>query len=77
MNFQDLHELLAEYIAGKVRHGETERGSARRAGSPQPHLHNMLKRNRFFSLQSPDLVMPDLGLSVPDLIRGEDRDSRG
>lgn len=77
MNFQDLHELLAEYIAGKVRHGElTERGLARRAGISQPHLHNILKRKRFFSLQSADLVMHELGLSVLDLIRGEDGDPR-
>jgi hypothetical protein len=77
MNFQDLHDRLAEYITKRVRHGElTERGLARRAGISQPHLHNILKRKRFFSLQSADLVMHELGLSVLDLIRGEHGDSR-
>jgi hypothetical protein len=77
MNFQDLHERLADHIAKKVRHGElTERGLARRAGISQPHLHNILKGKRFFSLQSADLVMYEMGLSVVDLIRVEDGESR-
>ena len=77
MNFQDLHDRLADYIVEQVRHGElTERGLARRAGISQPHLHNILKRKRFFSLQSADLVMHELGLSVLDLIRSKDRDAR-
>lgn len=77
MNFQDLHERLADYIVEQVRHGAlTERGLARRAGISQPHLHNILKRKRFFSLQSADLMMHELGLSVLDLIRGKNGDSR-
>jgi AraC-like DNA-binding protein len=77
MNFQDLHERLADYIVEQVRNGElTERGLARRAGISQPHLHNILKRKRFFSLQSADLVMHELGLSVLDLVRGKNGDSR-
>jgi hypothetical protein len=78
MNFQDLHESLTDHIAGKVRHGElTERGLARRAGISQPHLHNVLKRKRFFSLRSADLVMHELSLGVVDLIRArEGRESR-
>jgi hypothetical protein len=70
MNFQDLHTILTDHIAGKVRHGElTERGLARRAGISQPHLHNVLKRKRYLSMQSADLVMHELSLSVVDLIR--------
>jgi hypothetical protein len=78
MNFQDLHERLTDHIVDKVRHGElTERGLARRSGISQPHLHNVLKRKRFFSLQSADLVMHELGVSVVDLIRvREDGESR-
>jgi transcriptional regulator with XRE-family HTH domain len=78
MNFQNMHERLAEHIAAKVRNGEiTERGLAKRAGISQPHLHNVLKGKRLFSLQSADLVMHELGLSVIDLIREtEDGESR-
>ncbi len=78
MNFQNLHERLADHIAAKVRSGEiTERGLAKRAGISQPHLHNVLKGKRLFSLQSADLVMHELGLSVIDLIREtEDDESR-
>lgn len=77
MTFQDLHERLADHIAARVRRGEvTERGLARRSGISQPHLHNVLKSKRFFSLQSADLVMQELGLSVFDLIRArEDAES--
>jgi transcriptional regulator with XRE-family HTH domain len=75
MNFQNMHERLAEHIATKVRNGEiTERGLAKRAGISQPHLHNVLKGKRFFSLQSADLVMQELDLSVIDLIRETDDD---
>jgi transcriptional regulator with XRE-family HTH domain len=71
MNFTDLHERLKAQISYKVRNGEvTERGLARRAGVSQPHLHNVLKGKRFFSLESADLVLHALGLSVIDLVRG-------
>jgi AraC-like DNA-binding protein len=70
MYFRDIHERLADHIAAKVRNGEiTERNLARRAGISQPHLHHVLKRKRYFSLQSADLVMSELGLSIYDLIR--------
>ncbi len=68
MTFQELHENLAQHIAKKVRRGElTERGLARRAGISQPHLHHVLKGKRYFSLQSADLVLRELGLTVFDL----------
>jgi transcriptional regulator with XRE-family HTH domain len=55
----------------------TERGLARRAGISQPHLHNVLKGKRFFSLQTADLVLHELGLSVVDLIEsGKDASAR-
>lgn len=73
MSFSDIHERLARHITGKVRNGElTERGLARRAGISQPHLHNVLKGKRCFSLRSADLVMHELGLSVYDLIRKQE-----
>ena len=71
MNFRDLHGRLASYVSTRVHSGElTERGLARRAGISQPHLHNVLKGKRFLSLQSADLVLHELGLSVVDLIEG-------
>jgi hypothetical protein len=73
MNFRDLHRRLADYIAMKVRGGEiTERGLARRTGISQPHMHNVLKGKRFFSLQSADTVLRELGLTIFDLIRNVD-----
>jgi hypothetical protein len=78
MNFQDLHRSLGDYIAKKVRNGElTERGLAIRAGISKPHLHNMLKGKRFFSLQSADLVLQELGLTVHDLMPGGGEGSVG
>ncbi len=68
MTFQELHESLALHITRKVRRGElTERGLARRAGISQPHLHHVLKGKRYFSLQTADLVLLELGLNVFDL----------
>lgn len=70
MNFSEMHELLAVYVSAKVSNGEiSERALARRAGISQPHLHQVLKRKRFLSLHSADLVMGALGVSVLDLIR--------
>lgn len=69
MNFRDLHGHLACYVSTRVHRGElTERGLARRVGISQPHLHNVLKGKRYFSLQSADLVLHELGLSIVDLI---------
>jgi hypothetical protein len=74
MNFQELHDCLAEQVASRVRNGElTERGLARRAGLSQPHLHNVLKGKRYFSLQSADLVLRELGISILDLVRSGGR----
>jgi plasmid maintenance system antidote protein VapI len=73
MHFKEIHERLAEHISGKVRNGElTERGLARRAGISQPHLHNVLKGKKCLSLQSADIVMRELGLSIFDLIRNRE-----
>lgn len=70
MYLRDIHERLADHISVKVRNGEvTERSLARRAGISQPHLHNVLKRKRYLSLNSADMVMQELGLTVYDLIR--------
>jgi transcriptional regulator with XRE-family HTH domain len=73
MTFLELHCRLGEYVAAKVRRGElTERGLARRTGISQPHLHNVLKGKRFFSWQSADVVLNELGLSVIDLMKRSD-----
>lgn len=70
MHLKDIHERLTEHICIKVRNGElTERGLARRAGISQPHLHNVLKGKKSLSLESADIVMRELGLSVIDLIQ--------
>lgn len=70
MNFSDIHIRLTEHIALKVRRGDlTERALAKRVGISQPHLHNVLKGKRCFSLETADLVMEALDMTILDLIR--------
>ncbi|HEX3875498.1 MAG TPA: helix-turn-helix transcriptional regulator [Bryobacteraceae bacterium] len=74
MSFRDLHDRLTDHILYRVRNGEmSERGLARRAGISQPHLHNVLKKKRLFSLESADLLLRELDISLLDLlVRPED-----
>lgn len=69
MNFKSLeHRFLCE-LRERVRSGGvTERGLARMAGISQPHMHNVLKGKRFFSLEKADQVLQSLGLDILDLI---------
>ncbi len=77
MKFSDIHARLTEHIALKVSRGElSERALARRAGISQPHLHNVLKGKRCFSLETADLVMEALDMTVLDLIRDGGRGLR-
>ncbi len=69
MNFKHLeHRFLCE-LRERIRSGAvTERGLARLTGVSQPHIHNVLKGKRFFSLEKADQVLGSLGLDVLDLI---------
>lgn len=69
MNFSHLeHRFLCD-LRERVRSGAvTERGLARLAGVSQPHIHNVLKGKRSFSLEKADQVLRCLNLNVLDLI---------
>jgi len=69
VNFKHLeHRFLCE-LRERIRSGAvTERGLARLTGVSQPHIHNVLKGKRFFSLEKADQVLGSLGLDVLDLI---------
>lgn len=69
MTFKSLeHRFLCD-LRERVRNGGvTERGLARMAGVSQPHIHNVLKGKRFFSLQKADQVLLSLGLDIVDFV---------
>jgi transcriptional regulator with XRE-family HTH domain len=70
MNFQELRQRLIVELRERVRSGEvTERGLARMIGLSQPHMHNVLKGKRLFSLETTDEILRQLGLEVLDLIK--------
>lgn len=69
MNFKHLEHRFVCELRERVRSGAvTERGLARLTGVSQPHIHNVLKGKRFFSLEKADQVLRSLGLDVLDLI---------
>ena len=58
MNFQELRQRLIAELRERVRSGEvTERGLARMIGLSQPHMHNVLKGKRLFSLETTDEIL--------------------
>lgn len=69
MNFQDLQQRLIAEMRNRVRSGEiTERSLARMTGISQPHMHNVLKGKRTFSLEKTDDVLRCLRLDIRDLM---------
>ena len=69
MNFHDLQRRLVDELRERVRSGgATERGLARTVGVSQPHLHNVLKGKRVFSLEMADDVLRHLHIDLLDLI---------
>lgn len=73
MHFGLLHQRLVQHIRARVRSGEmTERSLARLAGVSQPHLHNVLKGQRFLSADMADQVLRHLHICTFDLLQPED-----
>jgi len=69
MYFNDLQCALLGYLRLRVFNGEfTERQLARIVGVSQPHIHNVLKGNRFFSIDLSDRVLRVLGITVLNLV---------
>ena len=69
MTFEELQRRLVLHLQVLVRSGElTERGLARITRVSQPHMHNVLKGKRFFSVQTADTILRELRMDVLDLI---------
>jgi hypothetical protein len=69
MSFQELQRRLVLHLRTRVRSGElTERSLARITHISQPHMHNVLKGKRFFSIQRADTVLRELRMDVLDLL---------
>ncbi len=74
MTFERLLERLAGRLRAMIRNGEvTERGLARRIGVSQPHLHNVLAGARAMTPRLADRILAGLGMSVVDLLTGEEK----
>ena len=78
MDFQELERRFIEHLRSRIRSGElTERRLAKLAGVSQPHVHNVLKGKRIFSLETADMILHVLRLDLLDLIHpdevGDDR----
>lgn len=73
MNFQELQRRLTTLLRERIRSGElTERRLARVTGVSQPHIHNVLKGKRLFSIDTADAVLYGLQLDILDLLHRED-----
>jgi len=77
MDFQELERRFIENLKNRIRSGElTERGLARLAGISQPHVHNVLKGKRIFSLSAADHILRVLHLDLLDLLSPDEIDSK-
>jgi len=73
LGFEQMQIRLAAYLRERVRRGElTERGLGRMTGISQPHVHNVLKGKRYFSGETADLVLNELGMDMLDLLEPEE-----
>jgi transcriptional regulator with XRE-family HTH domain len=73
MNFQELQRRFVDHLRERTRSGElTERGLARMTGVSQPHIHNVLKGKRYFSIETADAVLSELRLDLVDLLESTD-----
>lgn len=73
VNFLELQRRLTSLLKERIHSGElTERGLARVTGVSQPHIHNVLKGKRLFSIATADMVLRSLNLDILDLLREDD-----
>jgi plasmid maintenance system antidote protein VapI len=69
VNFREQQRRLIAHLHELVRSGDaTERGLARLTGVSQPHMHNVLKGKRLFSLDMADQVLAQLHLDLLDFV---------
>jgi transcriptional regulator with XRE-family HTH domain len=73
MDFQELERRFIEHLRYRIRSGElTERRLAKLAGISQPHVHNVLKGKRIFSLGMADLILHVLRIDLLDLLHPDE-----
>jgi transcriptional regulator with XRE-family HTH domain len=73
MTFYELQLRLLDRLRQRIRSGEvTERGLARLCGVSQPHLHNVLKGKRLFSIEMADEILRNLHMDVLDLLEPDE-----
>jgi antitoxin component HigA of HigAB toxin-antitoxin module len=73
MTLGEIQQRFVATLRDRVRSGElTERGLARVVGVSQPHMHNVLKGKRTFSVEATDDIMRQLHTDVFDLIAPEE-----
>lgn len=69
MTFEELQRRLVSHLRRRISSGElTERNLARLTHISQPHMHNVLKGKRTFSIQAADTVLRELQIDILDLI---------
>ena len=69
VRFAEFHTRMIAWLRDKVRSGElTERGLARMTGISQPHIHNVLKGKKLFSVEVSDTILRELDLDLLDLL---------
>jgi transcriptional regulator with XRE-family HTH domain len=69
MTLGDLQQRFVGILRKRIRSGElSERALARMVGVSQPHMHNVLKGKRTFSVETVDDIMRHLRMDVLDLI---------
>lgn len=75
MDFLELERRFVARLRARVRGGEiTERRLARLAGISQPHVHNVLKGKRDFSIETADIILHTLQMDLLDLLEPDDPD---
>jgi hypothetical protein len=73
LRFAEFQTRLVDCLRDKIRSGElTERGLARLTGISQPHVHNVLKGKKLFSIEVSDTILRELNLDLLDLVQPED-----
>jgi transcriptional regulator with XRE-family HTH domain len=73
MDFQELERRFIEHLKQRIRSGDlTERKLARLTGISQPHVHNVLKGKRTFSMAMADTILHVLRVDLLDLIEPEE-----
>ena len=73
LDFEVLHGRVVKHLQDIVRNGVvTERGLSRMTGLSQPHIHQVLKGTKFFSMASANQVLRSLQNDLVDFLEPED-----